>query len=666
MAYGVASGDHGSRACIRFKSPGMACGFLPIMLLLLAGLSLLVLAASQRRWLSSVPRQSIGLVEVMPVANVSDAYYAAYIVSADRPSMCLHLYWEPSDGAKLRVWDCPVDKDLITKFLLPIGGHGPIRLLSNPRFCLDAPGNGVLQLWTCVGKGAGKAANLNFHVNAEKPAWFKYPHFDLPNVRDVEQMDASDLHEVMRHAQEKGYAGFSVFKNKAFLKGAKTMETTELLYMGVGDPCTFYMFRPQGDITFRLARKTSQCIHVSPGLRQPMLGMASCDDSNADASQVLARRFGIRHIGVDEETRKRVQDVLKPLHLHYVGERVDRPHTEPPTTTFTTTQRGTSTTDSTTSSSITTRSPAGTTVGDAGSAVLRAKASGSLISAAPGIQHATMTSVVILVRNVDYGLLLAKRPLYTQFGQTVSECVAAAAGVASNAVTWKLRAGSVLVVNSISAPEGMHPSVLHSRLEESRMTLSHHIVARLHRMVGIEDVTTGNLSVSEVRPLGGTVPPGPPVRLDVLSAALILLVAAAVWLWCRVCASRNKEETTKGSEQQQTEPLLTDISVNKSPGPGELVTPESGSRVTTDDVVGNETPVMGPSSASTASREAEEQDHAAEEDHSNPFEYESGEEENEQDESRNPFDVQGLDNSHENPFDAEALAEDKELQRRGR
>merc|ERR1719458_1283888 len=149
-----------------------------------------------------------------------------------------------------------------------------------------------------------------------------------------------------------------------------------------------------------------------------------------------------------------------------------------------------------------------------------------------------MTSVVILVRNVDYSLLLAKPSLYTHFGQTVSECIAAAAGVASHAVTWKLQAGSVLVVSRISAPEGMHHSVLSSRLKQNADTLSQQIVAHLSRLAGIKEVETGNLSVSDVRPVGETITPGPPVRLDVLSAVLILLVATAVWLWCRVCSLR--------------------------------------------------------------------------------------------------------------------------------
>jgi len=249
----------------------------------------------------------------------------------------------------------------------------------------------------------------------------------------------------------------------------------------------------------------------------------------------------------------------------------------------------------------------------------------------------------------------------------------------------------VRVVSSISVPGGMHPSEMRSQLEKSAVTLSHQIDARLQSLVGIRDVTTGNLSVSEVRPLGEAISPGPQVRLDILSAAVILLVAAAVWLWCRLCASRKLEGTGNQRgvafnslpQTEPSEPLLTRIGANKSPRSGVLVTPESGMPVSTTDAAGHATGAIGPSSASTASREAEEQDETEEGEHDNPFEFESGAEESEQENlegSGNPFESQQTEESSPvrsparspvrgNPFDFEPsveLEEEFEAQKRGR
>jgi len=239
-------------------------------------------------------------------------YRAGYFTSVAHPYKCLHILGKPKSGSVLEVWDCPLDKDLFTKFYFPVGIGGPIRPVEAPHLCLDSPQGYKLQLWSCDAVGRrGSFDHVRFLVNSEEPTWLKYEHYDLPDESDVMQMDAEPLGDVMREAEKKGSAGFSVWNGEAWVKGVKKLNMADLHYMGENDPVTFYLHRPKGDITIRSARDPGLCVGT-PGKR-PKNGdpvhFFECATPGM-YERLGATRFEMRKVILDEVEMQRVHQAL--------------------------------------------------------------------------------------------------------------------------------------------------------------------------------------------------------------------------------------------------------------------------------------------------------------------------------------------------------------------
>jgi len=228
---------------------------------------------------------------------------AAYITWAEYPYKCLHISHisgRPGRGTRVETWDCPVDKALITLFLLPLGGQGPMRLAEDPKLCLRGKAGSELQLWPCmeapeVAEGRG---GMSFLVRPEAAAWVKIPHFDLPDEDDVEHMSAKDIGVVMRRAERLGYMGFSVFNGTtAWLKKARKLTKGDLRLMPSDDPVVFYVFRPRGEFTIRLAEYPGTCVLVpGNGIRNGVaLRMANCSSLD-EPERAVGTSFSLHFI----------------------------------------------------------------------------------------------------------------------------------------------------------------------------------------------------------------------------------------------------------------------------------------------------------------------------------------------------------------------------------
>jgi len=80
--------------------------------------------------------------------------------------------------------------------------------------------------------------------------WLAYNDYDLPTLvpdfRDVEQMEASDMEAVKRRVIEQGYEGFSVSNGFAFMKETpRALTKDDLVYIGGSYPVVFYIRGPK-------------------------------------------------------------------------------------------------------------------------------------------------------------------------------------------------------------------------------------------------------------------------------------------------------------------------------------------------------------------------------------------------------------------------------------
>jgi len=174
------------------------------------------------------------------------------LFSAANTSRCVYFKTTLRKGLRPTVGDCSKGEVQPTRFQLPEGNMGPIKVDEEPRVCLNAPGYGVLQLWPCE---TTQSAHRAFTLQAEPSGWIGVPHFDFADEHDAENMDASDLKVVIKRAEERGYAGFSVFGGRAFLKNVNHLTLKDLNYMGEGNPNVFYV------------RRREQCSDVSIDLK---------------------------------------------------------------------------------------------------------------------------------------------------------------------------------------------------------------------------------------------------------------------------------------------------------------------------------------------------------------------------------------------------------------
>lgn len=201
------------------------------------------------------------------------------LFSAANSSRCVYFKTKVRKGLRPLVSECSNGEVQPTKFQLPEGNMGPIKVAEDPRLCLNAPGHGVLQLWPC---NDTRSMHRDFTLQADSSAWIGVPHFDLADEHDAENMDASDLKAVIQRAQELGYAGFSVFHGRAFFKNVRHLTLKDLKYMGKQNPNVFYLRRRQhsSDVSIRLTWQPDTCILVPTKLGESQMGMAPCQGPN--------------------------------------------------------------------------------------------------------------------------------------------------------------------------------------------------------------------------------------------------------------------------------------------------------------------------------------------------------------------------------------------------
>jgi len=160
-----------------------------------------------------------------------------------------------------------------TRFQIPEGNRGLIKPAENSSLCLDDPGGGHLQLWSCD----AVSSHLELTVHSEPSGWIGVPHFDIADRYDAVNMDASDLKAVTKRAEELGCAGFSVFNGRAFLKKVHHLTLNDLNFMGHDDPNIFYLRRNQsGDVSIRLAANPNICMLAPTKPGEVVVSMAPC------------------------------------------------------------------------------------------------------------------------------------------------------------------------------------------------------------------------------------------------------------------------------------------------------------------------------------------------------------------------------------------------------
>uniref|UniRef100_A0A7S1RJV6 Ricin B lectin domain-containing protein n=1 Tax=Alexandrium catenella TaxID=2925 RepID=A0A7S1RJV6_ALECA len=132
----------------------------------------------------------------------------AYIAWAQHPDKCWDVVRPhgTQNGMKLQMWDCANVKD---KFMVPAGGFGPIKLASDPEYCLDAPGKtNLLQFWKCseaprenILFTVPKASQGLIHPANHSGKCLDVPDGDTSNGRRVQQWNCSSEGDRSRDMQ---------------------------------------------------------------------------------------------------------------------------------------------------------------------------------------------------------------------------------------------------------------------------------------------------------------------------------------------------------------------------------------------------------------------------------------------------------------------------------
>jgi len=284
------------------------------------------------------------------------------------------------------------------RFLIPEGNSGLIRLAEDPSLCLYDPGHGLLQLWTCA---TDPYRNLDFTLHSEPPGWIGVPHFDHANKDEAESMDASDLKAVTKRAEDLGYAGFSVFEGRAWLKKVKHLTLEDLDYMGTDDSCVFYLRRETtGDVSVRLTGQPDTCMLAPTKLGASDMGMAPCVGGPSKLPN-----GGAWTVGMVFQLSKGEGDA-KPSSTVQVTTRAPVPAANP-----------------------------------------------------------NRLIIILNVENVDYTKLNSKLPLKTKFKNVIQENVATMAGLGRDNVAVKLGPGSVQAINTLSLPETSKSEDVRSKLQ---------------------------------------------------------------------------------------------------------------------------------------------------------------------------------------------------------
>jgi len=205
-----------------------------------------------------------------------DGYRTVRLALSSHPLMCVHVLGHAYRSEHLQVWRCPAQARFSSQFLIPANGSGQIKLAEKSHMCWDNPGGQILQLWTC--DEPNKEANMQFVIHTEDSGWVRYLHYDLPDEVDAEHTEYPDIADAMRHAKEEGYAGFSVQFGQVWFKKVKSLVKTDLHFMGTDNPVVFYVYRPRGDTTIRLAKDNSSCVGVIDNNKHGnMFTLMNCD-----------------------------------------------------------------------------------------------------------------------------------------------------------------------------------------------------------------------------------------------------------------------------------------------------------------------------------------------------------------------------------------------------
>jgi len=216
------------------------------------------------------------LSERLLLQQHQDGYRTVRLALSSHPKLCVHVLGHAYRSEHLQVWRCPAQARFSSQFLIPVNGSGQIKLAEKPDMCWDNPGGEILQLWTC--DEPHKQDNMNFMVQTEDSGWVRYLHYDLPDEVDAEHNEYPDIADAMRHAEEEGYAGFSVQEGQVWFKKVKSLVKTDLHFMGTDNPVVFYVYRPRGDTTIRLAKDNSSCVGVIDDNKHGNLfAMMNCD-----------------------------------------------------------------------------------------------------------------------------------------------------------------------------------------------------------------------------------------------------------------------------------------------------------------------------------------------------------------------------------------------------
>jgi len=368
-------------------------------------------------------------------------YKAVYITSAANPFKCLFLYGKPAMGEVLQVWDCPMDKKLVTKFLIPTGsdGKGYIRPLAAMHLCLDAPEGAKIQLWPCADVLRRNASDhISFQVTPEAPAWLRYRHFDLPDEQDAENITAKDLWAVMRHVEQRGFAGFSLYRGRAWIKGVTALSLADLHYMGPNSHVIFYLRRPSGDFTIRLTSDAGLCMGT-PGHR-PKPGSSVHLFKCERTERREATRFKIHEAPLDEAEQQQLYG--KPRGPCQTAVQAPAQQPQPP------------------------QAPEGAVVMD------------------------SMT-----LKNINYARLSSDERLMGSMVGVIKNGLAEAAGngVTADSIMLNLSPGSVQVDSAIHLPPGVSKDSVLGNLG-SAGTVRDAIADEVSQLPGMSEVSTGRIS----------------------------------------------------------------------------------------------------------------------------------------------------------------------------
>jgi len=419
-------------------------------------------------------------------------YQAAYITWARDTSMCLYVSGRISNETEVQLWECPVDKALITKFLIPVDIVGPVRLLEHPNYCLEAPGGVSLKISVCGPPDANRRVDqtMRFVLRPEAAYWVGYPSMDLPDERDAEHMPAHDLDAVKLRAEERGYGGFSIYQEVAWLKDISGISRGDLHWMGQGDPCVFYVHR-EHDVTISPALAPNTCLDVQVpvsgdvdvGNGQTVV-MSECRKVESE-NKVTAMHFVPQVVQLDDKQWQRLRPLLE----------------------------------------------------------------------LPGSASPTSLKVVMIITNVEYALMQEEDKVFDAFARIIKETLAASAGIGPDSVTSMFSAGSVRVDSELVMPPGSSVDAQRARLQEDD-GMTGRLLSALQMIPGIDRVTTGKIGIHIVQQVAERPTTASPSAqlLGVLIVGVICLplifVACLVTFCC--CGRMHKSESKLDLLQAET------------------------------------------------------------------------------------------------------------------